>query len=225
LNDASLVMQEISDLGHAHGITFLSMLNQDKSKLSYKKINTLPIDLEIRTTYQPLGLFMGGLNDLHRGIVLIDSFQMMTDTQEPDKVKAKIHIYICLKSAPSTPSKREGKDSLPSHQEILSLIKDCSSTQPLVKTVMAWGERNPFDGGARDRKPDKKKEEKGENKSVMKYDLSGIFWNEQKPSAIINDCVVNVGSPVGPSTVKAIRPGEVVLFDGTKDIVLMLQRN
>ncbi len=223
LNDAAIVMQEITDLGNAHAITFLSVVNQDKSKLSYKKINTLPIDLEIRTTYKQWGWFLGALNDLTRGIVLIDSFQIMRDTQEPDKLKAKIHMYICLKSA--FPSKKEGKASSVSHKQVLSLIKAYAMTQAPVKTAMAWGERNPFDDTSMPRRIVKKEEGKKDNTSVVTYDLSGIFWNEQKPSAIINDLVVTIGSVVGSSTVKAIRPGEVVLFDGTKDIVLMLRQN
>lgn len=96
-NNAPIVMGEIADLGNAHSITFLSMVNQDKSESSYKMISTLPIDLETQSTYKQLGLFMGGLDELRQGIILIDSFQIVMDTQEPDKVKAKIHIHICLK--------------------------------------------------------------------------------------------------------------------------------
>ena len=99
LNDAATVMEEISALGNTHSIIFLSMARQDKSKSAYKKIDTLPVDLETQSTYKQLGFFMGALNDLRRGIVLIDSFQITRDAQEPGKVRSKMHMHICLKKA------------------------------------------------------------------------------------------------------------------------------
>ncbi len=97
LQGTPMVMEEIAALGNTHSIIFLLMASQEKSKSSYKKIHTLPIDLETQSTYQQLGLFMGGLNRLRRGIVLVDSFQIIQDMQEPGKVKTKMHMHICLK--------------------------------------------------------------------------------------------------------------------------------
>ena len=97
LNDAAKVMEEIVALGNTQAITFLSMARQDKNKSSYKKIDTLPVDLETQSTYKQLGLFMGALNDLLKGIVLVETFQIVRDGQAPDKVRSKMHIHICLK--------------------------------------------------------------------------------------------------------------------------------
>ncbi len=221
LNDASRVMQEIVDLGNEGSITFISVINQDKSKISYKKINTLPVDLEVQGTYKQLGRFMGSLNELRRGIILVDSFQMKADKDAADKVRAKILLYICLRSTSKAP--KTLKDSLASHQEALSLIKDYSSTGNSSKTAREWDSRNPFlaeavlQSSKQDIKQVKEKKE-----TAFVYSLSGIFWNEEKPSAIINGLVVEIGSAIGPSIVKEIGPNKVVLFDGKKEIVLDL---
>jgi hypothetical protein len=220
MSGASKVMQEIVDLGNKDSVTFLSMVNEDKSKLAYKKINSLPIDLEIQGTYKQLGQFMGGLNDLSRGIVLIDSFQMKMDAKEADKVKAKILLYICLKFPPNP--QKALKDPSASHRQALSFIKDYSSAIVPVKSAASWGIRDPFFIEAvKESNNDIKVKIKA--KAEVVYSLSGIFWNEQKPSAIINGLVVNVGSVIGPSKVKEISPQEVILFDGTKNIVLNLR--
>jgi len=219
-NEASQVMQEIVELGNRDSITFLSMVNQDKSKLAYKKIDALPIDLEIQATFKQLGLFLGGLNDLHKGIILIDSFQMKMDAQETDKVKSKILLYICLKSPAKAP--KASKDPSASHKQALSFIKDYSPGKILVKPAEDWGSLEPFYVRAVVKNISNDKKAKVTVKSEFVYSLSGIFWNEQKPSAIINGLVVEIGSAVGPSTVKEIKQNEVVHFNGKKDIVLDL---
>lgn len=97
IKDVSLVMDEITALGDTHAINFLSVVSQERTKSLYKKISTQPIDLETRSSYRQLGLFMNGLNDLRRGIVLVESFQVVSNEQSPQAVKAKMRLHICLK--------------------------------------------------------------------------------------------------------------------------------
>lgn len=96
-----LVVNEIMALGNAHSINFLSVISQDKSKSLNKKFNTHTIDLETQSTYEQLGLFCYGLNGLHSGIVVIESFQMIADKQNPDSIKTKIQLQIYLKKEAS----------------------------------------------------------------------------------------------------------------------------
>ena len=101
VNEASLALEEITALGNKHEIVFLSMVRQDNVKSTRKKTkvdNALSIELETRSTYQQLGLFLGGLNDLSQSIVLVDNFQITRDKPDLSKVKTKIHIKICLKN-------------------------------------------------------------------------------------------------------------------------------
>lgn len=53
--------------------------------------------------------------------------------------------------------------------------------------------------------------------------LKGIVWDDQKPSAIINDTIVGKGDKIGDSIVIKIEPGRVVLNDGAVDFDLIIE--
>jgi hypothetical protein len=97
LNEASKAIEEFLVLGKTQSITFLSILRHDKDKSLYKKIPTLPVEMETQSTYQQLGLFMTGLNKISQGLVLVESFQVIRDTEDPNKIKSKIRVHICLR--------------------------------------------------------------------------------------------------------------------------------
>jgi hypothetical protein len=53
--------------------------------------------------------------------------------------------------------------------------------------------------------------------------LSGIFWDKKKPTAIIDDEIVTVGSRIGDAVVVDIQKGFVRLNDGANDFELTLE--
>ena len=122
------------------------------------------------------------------------------------------------------PNHKPAGDSLVSHDEMVVLIRNVSLL-PMDKETGAWGDRDPFDAGALEKQGPKSSHAPADLKNAAAYDLSGIFWNEDKPSAIINDSVVNVGSLIDSATVKKISRDQVVLSDGTGDTVLMLRKD
>lgn len=142
-----------------------------------------------------------------------------------------------------------------SPEELSTLSRSLSSPKIVNDILEGWGERNPFDGEAVVSKPPDVKEtaikEKvvGDNvvdekaspkkavdikavkegvdieKSAEIYRLNGIFWNETKPSAIINGSVYYIGSKIGSVILKEIRTDEVVLFDGIKEDIVKLKQD
>ncbi len=52
--------------------------------------------------------------------------------------------------------------------------------------------------------------------------LSGIVWDPQNPTAIINDRIVAVGGDIEGNTVLDIKENRVVLTDGTQNFELKL---
>ena len=52
--------------------------------------------------------------------------------------------------------------------------------------------------------------------------LNGIVWDNQSPTAILNDDIVGIGDKVGTNTVVDITPNSVVLNDGTENFELRL---
>lgn len=52
--------------------------------------------------------------------------------------------------------------------------------------------------------------------------ISGILWDEKKPSAIISDKIVNEGDTIGKYTVIKIEKESVILNDGVKNVELVI---
>ena len=75
-----------------------------------------------------------------------------------------------------------------------------------------WG-RNPFTFLQKEEKTD----------DISNLTLTAIMWNNEKPSAFINESIVSVGDKITGKTVKQIEQNKVILTDGTKDYVLELQ--
>lgn len=60
-------------------------------------------------------------------------------------------------------------------------------------------------------------------KEVPKLTLTGIFWDKENPSAIIDDEIVTVNSRVGDATVLKIEKKSVTLSDGIRNFELTLE--
>jgi hypothetical protein len=97
LKDVPVLIDEITDLGAAHAITFSFLDYQRKGKTLNKNMDTLAVAIETQSTFRQLAIFMGELNHLRHGMVLVDSFQITRDAQEPAKVTSKMSLQICLK--------------------------------------------------------------------------------------------------------------------------------
>ncbi len=50
--------------------------------------------------------------------------------------------------------------------------------------------------------------------------LYAIIWRAKKPSALINNSIVEVGDKIADKTVKQIEENRVILTDGTNDYIL-----
>jgi hypothetical protein len=144
-------------------------------------------------------------------------------------VLAGISLSVWLPNFKPAGRKLPGKtvaknaSAAPDKSTVAALLNTWSSVKGPAASPMAWGERNPFDAGVLDEQKTDLKNDVVEEREPAAYDLNGIFWNETKPSAIINDSVVGVGSVIEAATVKEISAAKVVLNDGTKDIVLRPQ--
>jgi hypothetical protein len=115
-----------------------------------------------------------------------------------------------------------GFQPFPYKNELLQLLGEESGKQK--KPVdLPRGERNPFDISPL--KPPEKPvaaapaEDKGPNVVLM-----GILMSGARPSAIINDAVVGVGTKIEGLTVKEISEGYVVLTNGVKETTLKLKQ-
>jgi hypothetical protein len=59
-------------------------------------------------------------------------------------------------------------------------------------------------------------------KSLSRFNLNGIAWDEEKPVAVINGEVVGIGDSIIGNTIMDITPDRVVLSDGQTTTELRL---
>ena len=105
-----------------------------------------------------------------------------------------------------TPAKRiQGSLSHPPRQKII-----IASRIARRSNYDTWS-RNPFS------------QQKITAKTVRGLLLNGIMWDKEKPMAIINDDVAEIGSKINGNTVVAIKQDRVILYDGASNFELKLE--
>lgn len=104
-------------------------------------------------------------------------------------------------------------------KELMDLVKEDNASSDIVLDAV-WGKWDPFDSEVIKALPDFVPEKKTKIEAD-KYLLSGILWSGPRPSAIINDKVVGVGTLIQGVTVTDIREGSVTLSLGEERLVLL----
>lgn len=94
--EISLAINELTKQGKLEGINFVSMAPKEIEKREDAPYNILPIEMEIESTYEHLGIFLGSLDELERCLVAVRSFNVVPDKEEPAKLKTKLTVNMCL---------------------------------------------------------------------------------------------------------------------------------
>ncbi|NLE65326.1 MAG: hypothetical protein GX606_05375 [Elusimicrobia bacterium] len=135
-------------------------------------------------------------------------------------------LPAALKSVPLAIELTDDEVEPPEKKEVSFLL---GKLKPITGPAhgQAWGDRNPFDLSS----------VQGVSQPIVqpvepvllpkadpkKYSLQGILWNEDKPSAIINQKVVGVEEKVADAVVRDIRTDEVIISYGEKDYRLSMK--
>ncbi|MEK6728052.1 MAG: type 4a pilus biogenesis protein PilO [Candidatus Omnitrophota bacterium] len=84
-------------LAKSKGVNLISITpKQVKEKEAHYKI--LPIEMEIESTYEDLGIFLGALDKLEKSLAIIDSFSVISEKERSLKLKTKLVINMYLVS-------------------------------------------------------------------------------------------------------------------------------
>jgi type II secretory pathway component PulC len=132
-------------------------------------------------------------------------------------------------SRPKTLKGRTDQNAMGAN-EISEIVKGLAVPKDVGDATAEWGQRNPFDRSVLSKQVVKAAEVIAIPEVIPDPDytevfqINGIFWNETKPSVIINDTVLNEGSNIGEHVIKNIRPDEVVISKEGKEIVLKIKR-
>ena len=93
--DISLAIDGLSRQGKLEGINFISItLRQIKRHRALYKI--LPIKMEIESTYEELGAFLGSLDDLEEALITVGSFNITPNKKGPERLRAKLVVNMHL---------------------------------------------------------------------------------------------------------------------------------
>lgn len=91
----TVVIEELVRRGKEKGINFLSITPQKMEK-GNALYNLQPVIFEIKSTYEALGTFLGGLDELESGLVSVRSFLTAPDESNRDQLKTELAVVLYL---------------------------------------------------------------------------------------------------------------------------------
>lgn len=94
--EISFAIDELTRQGKLEGVNFVSMTPKEIEKREDAPYNILPIEIEIESTYEKLGIFLGSLDKLERCLVTVRNFNITPDKEDPAKLKTKLTVNMCL---------------------------------------------------------------------------------------------------------------------------------
>ena len=88
-------IEALTQHGRAKGVTFLSITPRqvEKKEAGYQ---VLPIDMEIESSYQAMGNFLGGLDTLEKCLVTVRSFDIVPLSDKTDKIRTRLTVNMHL---------------------------------------------------------------------------------------------------------------------------------
>ncbi len=93
--DVSVAIDELTREAKSKGINLISTTpKQIKENEAHYKI--LPIELEVGSTYEDLGVFLGSLDKIEKSVVTIESFNIITERVGTPNLKTKLIIDMYL---------------------------------------------------------------------------------------------------------------------------------
>ena len=99
--DTAPAIEEITKQGKLNGITFISITPAEVKKSQHPQCRILPINMEVEGSYKELGIFLGTLDNLKKGLVTLKKFSIGSDEKNPQKLISNIiaDLYISSKNA------------------------------------------------------------------------------------------------------------------------------
>ena len=94
--DVSQSIDEMARRGKAEGVNFISMSPDEIRFDKGSQYSILPIDMETKSTYQQLGVFLGALDDMEKGIIKVAGFDISGDEDDPSIVTTDLSINMYI---------------------------------------------------------------------------------------------------------------------------------
>jgi len=95
--EVSVAINEIMELGASLNIDFFATSPQQIQKIQGSKYPVLPISMELQSTYENFGVFVGALENLSRSIVTVKQFNIERKPMLLPKIAVGLIVEIHLK--------------------------------------------------------------------------------------------------------------------------------
>ncbi|MBI2095313.1 MAG: hypothetical protein HYT89_04015 [Candidatus Omnitrophica bacterium] len=95
----SLAIDELARRGRAAGVDFLSMTPKEPPDSGGALYRILPVEVETRSTFAGLGEFLGILDELEQGLVVVESFTIVPQKENAATVESRILLHLFLAKA------------------------------------------------------------------------------------------------------------------------------
>ena len=94
--DVSRAIDELTKHGKLNGINFISIKPKKMKKEKGSEYKILPVGVEIKSTYERLGTFLGSLDNLDKSLVKVKNFNITPDEKTPNKLITDLTMDIYL---------------------------------------------------------------------------------------------------------------------------------
>lgn len=92
----SQAIDELTSRGKSEGINFISINPGEAKKEKDLQYKILPIEMEIESTYEQLGVFLGSLDDLNKGIFKVKSLSTASSEKDPQRLITDLAVDLYL---------------------------------------------------------------------------------------------------------------------------------
>lgn len=92
----SQAIDELTSRGKSEGINFISINPGEVKKMKDLQYEILPIQMEIESTYEQLGVFLGSLDDLNKGIFKVKGFSIVSSEKDPQRLITDLVVDLYL---------------------------------------------------------------------------------------------------------------------------------
>ena len=96
-NEVSRAINEITNLGNSLNINFLSTNPQRIEVAQGSQYPTLPIQMEVQSTYKDLGIFLGTLETTSKNVVTVKTFSIDRNQEILPEIQTEIVFELYLK--------------------------------------------------------------------------------------------------------------------------------
>lgn len=94
--DVSRSIDELAKHGKVKNVKFISISPKKVERKKGTQYKVLPVSMELESTYEGLGVFLGSLDDLEKTLVKVKSFDISHDKDDPTKFITDLEVEIYL---------------------------------------------------------------------------------------------------------------------------------